>query len=337
MKASVFASFCRRAAPGALALLLLLASQAPSSETAAADAPPAVRIAVAAFEGDRSGDDSFAARLAAQLAARRIERVVFPSELATLSVLDVRGSLPEAAQVRTLASDARVDNLVVGRASRTDNGQAVEVSVEVRSGHSGAVVARYERYTGRAAGGLDAAADELAGAILAGLGYTPESTDVSAPPPAASTRSKSRRLLASDEPITIQSDELEVIQQDDARHIIFDRNVLVTQGDVTLRSEKLDAYYSAGASQPDRLVATGRVRVSQGDRTGRCERAVYRRADQTLVCSGRAEVVQGCERLRGSKIEFDLARDRVRVTGAASVLIQPDAADGTSGCAEPSG
>ena len=181
------------------------------------------------------------------------------------------------------------------------------------------------------------AADELAGAILAGLGYTPESTDVSAPPPAASTRSKSRRLLAGDEPITIQSDELEVIQQDDSRHIIFDRNVLVTQGDVTLRSEKLDAYYSAGASQPDRLVATGRVRVSQGDRKGRCERAVYRRADQTLVCSGRAEVVQGCERLRGSKIEFDLARDRVRVTGAASVLIQPDAADGTSGCAEPSG
>ena len=59
------------------------------------------------------------------------------------------------------------------------------------------------------------------------------------------------------------------------------------------------------------------------------------RADQKIFCQGKAEVVQGCDRVRGHEIEFDLARDRVRVTGAASVLIRPEDADGKCPRADP--
>ena len=44
---------------------------------------------------------------------------------------------------------------------------------------------------------------------------------------------------------------------------------------------------------------------------------------------GRAEVLQGCDRVRGEEIEFDLERERIRVTGAASVVI--NSGDGDAG------
>ena len=99
------------------------------------------------------------------------------------------------------------------------------------------------------------------------------------------------------------------------------------------RRDRLEAIYPEGASQPDRLHATGHVRVAQGDRRGRCEEATYERLANTIVCRGKAQVTQGCDEVRGESIEFDLGRKRVRVVGAASVLIQPDEAK----CATPEG
>ena len=41
-----------------------------------------------------------------------------------------------------------------------------------------------------------------------------------------------------------------------------------------------------------------------------------------VLCRGRAELTQGCETVRGSEIQFDLVEERVRVIGAASVVLQ---------------
>jgi hypothetical protein len=46
-----------------------------------------------------------------------------------------------------------------------------------------------------------------------------------------------------------------------------------------------------------------------------------------VICTGRAELFQGCDHVRGQEIRFDLAGDRVRVTGAPSVVIYPDDRD----------
>ena len=125
-------------------------------------------------------------------------------------------------------------------------------------------------------------------------------------------------------------------EQGESRHFVFTRNVRVAQGDITLTTDRLDAYYSDGASQPERLVATGNVRVRQQDWEGRCDEAVYLRSEQRVVCSGAAELVQGCDRVRGREIAFDLERDRVRVSGAASLVIHPGDADETA-CEEQRG
>ena len=131
-----------------------------------------------------------------------------------------------------------------------------------------------------------------------------------------------------DDPISINSEELEVLPLDGGRRLVFSRNVEVLQGGVTLNADRLEALYPQGASQPEELIASGHVRVVQGDRRARCEEAVYRRAAHTIVCRGEAEVLQGCDRLRGAEIEFDLERERVRVTGAASVVIRSEDGDG---------
>ena len=43
-----------------------------------------------------------------------------------------------------------------------------------------------------------------------------------------------------------------------------------------------------------------------------------------MVCSGQAELVQGCDVVRGGRIEFDLEREHFTVMGAASVVLGRD-------------
>ena len=139
-----------------------------------------------------------------------------------------------------------------------------------------------------------------------------------------------------DDPISINSEELEVLQLEGGRRLVFSRNVEVLHGEVTLNADRLEALYPQGASQPAELLASGHVRGSEGDRRARCDEAVYHRSTHTIVCRGEAEVLQGCDRMTGAEIEFDLDRDRVRVMGAASVEIRPEDGDG-SDCAAAEG
>lgn len=304
----------------------------------AVDAPPS-GIAVIPFGGSAGpGAEQVASRLAERLGALSAVRVVAPSKTGAGAVASL-----EAVQVRAWAERLAVDSIVLGRVDPSRDGRTVEIYL--RSGHSGGPVAQH-RAALRDAADLDRVATELAEALLADLGIplatplpgvaapAPETSAEAAAPTDDSEDSKGLfSLRAGDEPLSIDSDELELSEQGDDRHLIFRRNVRVTQGDIQLLTERLEAFYVSGSSQPDKLVATGRVSVLQGERRARCDRAVYRRADQTLECTGRAELIQRCDRVRGSKIQFDLERDRVRVLGGASVVIQPDSKDG-AGCAE---
>ena len=108
----------------------------------------------------------------------------------------------------------------------------------------------------------------------------------------------------------------------------------MTQADIVLHTDELTAYYPPGASQPERLVARGKVRVTQADKRARCDRATYERDTQTVICTGHAEIMQGCDRVRGTEIHFDLDRERVRVLGGPSVVIQPEGDEAKGRCAE---
>ena len=338
----------RRAAGLATALVWGLVA----SGTAAVDVSRSARgIAVVSFAEMPSSRDAdlpdVAALLAGALSAHSTARVVTPRSPSLHA-----GKLedPQAADVRRWAISSAVDNVVVGRTAL--RGSELDVAVELRSGHSGATRAEYRLAPG-SRDGLPGAVQRLAELILADLGDTASA----APPPAAPARSAATTPTAEvpgakdeltssggldlvllpgsrrDDPISINSEELEVLPQDGGRRLVFSQNVEVLQGDISLNADRLEAVYPQGASQPERLLASGRVLVVQGDRRARCEEAVYERGPYTIVCRGKAEVLQACDRVRGEEIEFDLERERVRVTGAASVVIQSEGADAT-GCAD---
>ena len=134
----------------------------------------------------------------------------------------------------------------------------------------------------------------------------------------------------SDQPISIRADELEAVSKESRRHLIFTANVRVEQADVRIESDRLEAYYPKGEKQPDRLVATGHVRLMQKTVEARCDRATYDRKAQILVCEGSAELRDGGNRVAGAVIEFDLEHEIVKVTGGASVWIVPESDEDSS-------
>jgi len=293
-------------------------------------------VAVAPWGGAEPGlaerGGAAASRVAELLGDRLPERAVLGPWEAALAGLERDAS---AAAVRRSAAAVGADEVLVGRVLPGTDG--LRVDAELRSGHSGGALARFRA----SASGPDAAAEvaeTLASAVLREVGGAAAGpADVAAAPPGASEAAEEASGgeaaegpfglgdARGDQPIRIRSDELEWIQPESGgRHIIFRRDVVVEQADITLRSDELEAFYPQDSSSPERLVATGHVRVSQGPRRARCDRAVYERARQEVLCVGSAELVQECDRVRGEEIRFDLERERVRVTGAPSVVLWPE-------------
>lgn len=294
----------------------------------AGGAEPSIRVGVASFQVDEvAGEEgtAVASRLATHLASRPLDRLVMPSDLGADPVFDARGR-----QVRTWAAQAGVDAIVVGLVTRSGAAADLDLAVEVRSGSSGGALAAYRTTVPKGSGG-EASLDSLADSILRGLGYEPAplpEVSAVATPGSAQDETEVRSFLDvsgnKDEPISIQSEELEVITLADGRRVVFDGEVWVMQGDVELWCDHLEAHYPSGESQPTRLLASGKVRLQQGNKRAECDDAVYLRTDQTITCRGNARLTQHCDVVRGQEILFDIDREKVRVVGAASVELQPN-------------
>jgi lipopolysaccharide transport protein LptA len=302
----------------------LATSVAIAFSAAAADAPAQgsspIAIAVAPFERDaRSGAamPDVATLLADRLGTQGVQRVVGPSELAVEADAE-----PADETVQAWAKQVEVATVVVGRVTRIGN--QVSVDVRLRSGATGEVAGTYVAEV-LGAEQLETAVDQLVRQILEGVGDFPQS-GVSAAPPASPAPSKPAVSsfgisFDGDRPISIRSDELEAVNTGGARRLLFTRNVVVTQDDVTIRSNRLEAFYPPDTNQPDRLAASGSVRMTQGEREARCDEATYERAEDLLICRGNAELRDGEDCVAGQRIEFDTAAETVNVKGGAKVFI----------------
>jgi lipopolysaccharide transport protein LptA len=167
----------------------------------------------------------------------------------------------------------------------------------------------------------------LAAALLATAAagaQPPESAATPAVPVVAAAPSRALFDLGWDsgKPLSIRSDELEYVQGEGSRRLLFRSNVRVEQDGLTITSSRLEAIYPPKGSQPNRLVAEGDVVLAKGDRVARCAKATYDRTQEVLTCEGAAEVQEGQSRLSGDVIEIDLAADRVRVKGSAAVSLE---------------
>jgi len=290
-----------------------------------------VSVGVAPFEVAGPSDAAlpdFATLLADLLGTRGVGRIVGPDQLGAPASTHV-----DPSDARAWAEAAMVEGVVVGRT--TQLGSRYSVDVQLCSAQSGEVVDTYIAEIARTDQTTEAIA-KLADQVIAGVLALSGPADSPAPPAARSpTGADPRaRVFDSSSPISIRSNALEAAEVDGGRRLVFSGDVNVVQDDITLTSNRLEADYARGASEPSRLVAQGAVRVVQGSQEARCDSGTYQRAEERLLCCGNAELRDGASRVRGKCIEFDLGNQTVHVQDAV-VNIIPEPANG--GVADPGG
>ncbi len=148
--------------------------------------------------------------------------------------------------------------------------------------------------------------------------------------PPVSAQDGSSRLtgikLSGDEPIQIESDRLEV--RDNERKAVFSGNVSVIQGKTLLKSGRMIVHYAkgegsvaSGSSDIERLEVDGKVYVKSESQVATGDRGTFDMKTEVLVLTGKKvvlsegeNVVVGCKltvRMKTGKATFDSCGDRV--------------------------
>ena len=138
--------------------------------------------------------------------------------------------------------------------------------------------------------------------------------------PAASSMAAAGKGSA---PINIEADQM--ISQENTNSVVFKGNVDARQGDLLIRTDTMTVYYSdkeagtgPGGGDVEKLICTGKVRISQGDWLGTGERMVYHAGERKVILSGNAKALQGANMVSGKTITYYLDEGRSIVEGPAS-------------------
>jgi len=164
------------------------------------------------------------------------------------------------------------------------------------------------------------------------------------PTPAAAPTPFGGMQINRDKPIQINATTLEV--RDKEKKATFIGNVVVVQGDTTMKCKLLDVFYDqdhagdpkapkgpptqpGGQQQIRRLEAKGGVTVIQKEQTATGDMAIYELKTNSVVLTGNATVTQGQNIIRGDRIEVDL------LTGVTQVKSKTEGESGVSGLLFP--
>lgn len=115
-------------------------------------------------------------------------------------------------------------------------------------------------------------------------------------------------------PIDLAADRAEA--QDRADRAIFAGNVVVRQGELTLRTARLTlAYASQGGIDIDRIDASGGVIVASPSETARGDFAVYDLDEGLITMVGNVRLERGGSYLSGGRLTIDLDSGRAVMDG----------------------
>lgn len=129
--------------------------------------------------------------------------------------------------------------------------------------------------------------------------------------------------LNGDQPIEIESDKLEVLEQENKA--IFTGNVAVTQGPTIMKSGSMIVYYAkdggsaaTGSSNIERLEVDGKVYVKSDKQVATGDKGTFDMKTEVLVLSG-SEVVlsEGNNVLRGCKLTVQMKSGQAQVDGCS--------------------
>ena len=127
--------------------------------------------------------------------------------------------------------------------------------------------------------------------------------------------------LDGDQPIEIESDQLEVRESDNVA--IFTGNVSVVQGPTLMRSGKMTVFYAreggsatTGSADIDRLEVEGKVYVRSETQVATGDRGSFDMKSETLVLTGKEVVLsEGENVVVGCKLTVQMATGRAQLDG----------------------
>ena len=158
------------------------------------------------------------------------------------------------------------------------------------------------------------------------------------------------KLASSGSPVVITARTL--VADNKKKEATYKKDVVVKKDDMTLYADmvvvQLDKSGKAqgpsqaegvmkGAGKLDTIVATGRVKIVQQDKTATSDKATYFNASDTVVMTGNPKVWQGDNVLTGSKITYNVKDDTFEVEEAKTVLYPKKDGQAKPGKAEDAG
>lgn len=153
----------------------------------------------------------------------------------------------------------------------------------------------------------------------------------------AATFADSLSLTSRKDPIHIRSHDLEFFYEE--KRIQYRGNVVVTQGDMTLKSDRLTVLYEDPASTAasdaaaqqrlKHIVAEGRVEITSGGRRATSRKAIFNQKKRTVTLRGNAVLQEGPNRVKGDIVTVFLDENRSIVKGGkgkrrAQMVLIPD-------------
>ncbi len=130
---------------------------------------------------------------------------------------------------------------------------------------------------------------------------------------------------AKEQPINIAADRMTATEKTNS--VVFSGNVDASQGDVRIRADKMEVFYSAkkkSASekktqqQVEKMICTGTVEITRGTWLGTADRLDYLERKRKVILSGHAKAWQDKNMVNGSKIIYYLDEGRSEVVAAKS-------------------
>lgn len=138
--------------------------------------------------------------------------------------------------------------------------------------------------------------------------------------------------LSNDQPIQIQSDQLEI--KDQEKKAFFTGNVQVVQGTTTMKAGKMTVLYkgegasvTSGSADIDKIYLDETVFLSSGTQQATAEKGEFNMASQTFVLEGKQVVLsQGTNVFKGCRLTVLMETGQAKLDacgGRVEIMLDP--------------
>ncbi|MBT9372137.1 LptA/OstA family protein [Rhizobium sp. CSW-27] len=148
----------------------------------------------------------------------------------------------------------------------------------------------------------------------------------------STTKTMEGMKLSNDQPIQIQSDQLQI--KDEEKKAYFTGNVQVVQGATTMRSGSMTVLYkgegttvSSGQTDIDKIFIDDKVVLTSGTQQASADNGVFDMASQTFVLTGKQVVLSdGPNVFKGCKLTVHMETGEAKLDacgGRVEIMLDP--------------